>query len=290
MSRVRPAAALLAVLTCAALAGAASDSPPAPPAGAPAPTAGATATRRNALEDAKRRAVAYFASAPVAADPGWLSLFGYMHRRFGVVVRNAAGVPLHEVRAAVARPEIHAVYRRIDDPSAAVEKRQIAELPTAIDRITASALHCDRIPLPPEWPQILLNATRAGAYALTHAVLAAEWSVENGCMERSQLAALRGEQETRLVELVKARDQLTGRYDTATDIWIEAVAMLYYSGAGARVEPEWVDSMLALQRPDGGWARGPRATVSDPHATALALWVLLENLEPGAPIAWIRRS
>jgi hypothetical protein len=261
----------------------------APVGAAAADSATPGAARAAALARAKARAVAYFAGAPIAADPGWLSLFGYMHRRFGLVVRNASGVPLHEVRAGVTRPEIYAVYRRIDDPAASVDKRQIADLPTAIDRITASALHCDRIPLPEDWPQILLQATRAGAYALTHAVLAAQWSVENGCVTRERLADVRREQETRLVDLVNRRDELTGRFDAATDIWIEAIAMLYYSGGGTRVRGEWLDSLLALQRPDGGWPRAPGAKVADPHATALALWVLLENLQPAPPIAWIQR-
>jgi len=248
------------------------------------------AARNAVLEATKARALAYFTSPRITPDPGWLSLFGYMHRRFGLVVPDAAGTPLHTVRAGVARPEVFAVYRRIDDPSARVEKRQIAELPTAIDRITASALHCDRIALPDDWVQILLKATRAGAYALTHAVLAAEWSVENGCLERAEMEDLHRQQELHLVELVARRDELATRYAAATDIWIEAIAMLYYSRAGARVRDEWIDSLLAAQRPDGGWPRGPAATRSDPHATALALWIVLENLDPAPPIAWIRRS
>jgi hypothetical protein len=67
--------------------------------------------------------------------------------------------------------------------------------------------------------------------------------------------------------------------------------MLYYLGARDRVQPAWLDAMLTAQRTDGGWPLGPGATRSDPHPTALALWVLLENLEPEAPpIRWIPPS
>jgi len=250
----------------------------------------ATAVPEARLDAARGRALAYFASAVDTPDPSWLSLFGYLHRRFGLDARLATGAAPHTLRDGIARPEIWAVYRRIDDPTATVDKATIAALPTAIDRITASALHCDRIALPPDWVEILARASRAGAYALTHAVLAAEWTVENGCRRRDELAALHAEQVALLEQLIAQRAELAGRYEAATDLWIEAVAMLAYSGAADRIRDAWVVDLLALQRPDGGWPRHPRATRSDPHASALALWVLLERLQPQAPpIRWVAR-
>lgn len=240
------------------------------------------------LRAARERAVRYFAERVETADPSWLAIFGYLHRRFGVDVRLAGGAELHGLRDGVARPELAAIYRRIDDPDARVDKAAIAALPTAIDRITASALHCDRIALPPDWVEILGKASRAGAYALTHAVLASEWTVENGCLPRRDVEALHGEQVRLLEQLVEQRAALAARFESASDLWIEALAMLTYSGAGARIRPEWIADLLALQRPDGGWPRHPRAARSDPHATALALWVVLGQLQPQAPpIRWL---
>ncbi len=64
--------------------------------------------------------------------------------------------------------------------------------------------------------------------------------------------------------------------------------MLYYLGAGAEVEAAWIDALLDAQRADGGWPTRKSEARSDPHPSALALWVLLENLEPEAPrIRWI---
>lgn len=251
-------------------------------------TAAAAAADRAAVGAAQARGVRYFAEQVTAADPSWLAIFGYLQRRYGIAVHLAGGAPLHGLRDGVARPEVAAIYRRIDDPAARVDKAAIAALPTAIDRITASALHCDRIPLPPDWVEILRRASRAGAYALTHAVLATEWTVENGCRSRQELAALHDEQVALLVQLVEQRDTLAPRLAAASDLWIEAMAMLVYSGAGTRLRPEWIADLLALQRPDGGWPRHPRAAHSDPHATALALWVVTAQLQPTAPpIRWI---
>ena len=82
--------------------------------------------------------------------------------------------------------------------------------------------------------------------------------------------------------------RLAERHAASSDQWIEAISMLYYLGAGSRVRAEWIDDLLAGQRPDGGWPRHPRAALSDPHPTALALWVLLEQLQPdAAAIRWI---
>lgn len=248
------------------------------------------AAQADRLESAKTRALHYFATAVETPDPSWLSLFGYLHRRFGVDARLASGAAPHALRDGVARPEVYAIYRRIDDPTAQVDKAAIAALPTPIDRITASALHCDRIPLPDDWLAILGKASRAGAYALTHAVLATEWTVELGCRRRDEVTALHAEQVRLLEQLIEQRAALAGRYESATDLWIEAMAMLAYSGAGDRIRQPWVDDLLAAQRADGGWPRHPRATRSDPHATALALWVVLERLQPKAPpIRWIAR-
>jgi hypothetical protein len=243
------------------------------------------------LQAARDRAVAFFGQQVHAADPSWLSLFGYMHRRFGTNVKLATGKDLHDLQEGVARPETYAIYRRIDDPNATVEKAQIAALPTPIDRITASALHCDRIKLPPDWIQVLRNASHAEAYALTHAVLATEWTIENGCLERRDVEQLHAEQVKLLEDLIRSRYALAKTMAPATDLWFEAMAMLDYAGESGRIQPKWVEEMLTLQRADGGWARHPRGTKSDAHTSTLALWIVLQQLAPEAPhIRWIAQQ
>lgn len=240
------------------------------------------------LQRSKRRALDYFATRVVEVDPGWASLFGYYHRRFGLEATGAAGQALHDVPEDQLRPEMARIVRRLEDASATVEVVEIARLDSTIDRITASALHCDRIPLPGNWLDILARTSEAGGYALTHAALAGQWTLENGCLGARELAPMQARQVALLEALVADRDALAEEFEAATDIWIEALAMLYYLGAGARVPAEWVDAVIVEQRRDGGWPRHPANARSDPHASALALWVLLENLQPEAPsIVWI---
>lgn len=250
----------------------------------------AWSNRQARFEHAKDHAIHYFATHVHEADPSWLSLFGYMHRRFGIVATLASGQAAHDIQIGVQRPEVFEIYRRIDDPSAAVDKRKIAALPTAIDRITASALHCDRIPLPDDWVDILRRASVAGGYALTHSVLATEWTVENGCRTRKDVEGLHATQIAWLLTFVQKRHDLADNLDAATDMWIEAIAMLYYVGAGDMIPSEWLEEIVQIQNDDGGWSRSPHEDRSDPHASALALWVLLEHLRPGIPhTTWIRQ-
>lgn len=241
------------------------------------------------LAEARDRAIAWFASDVDEVEVGWSAIFAYLHRRFGVVVTNAEGRTLHDATEGVEPATMFEVFRRLVDPGATVDVARIAALESPIDRISASAIHCDRIPLPADWIEILRRASRMGAYALTHAVAAAGWSLENGCVSPLQLAALRAEQIRLLEQLIEARNELERRHAAASDIWIEAVAMLFYADAGDRVRPEWIEAVLDLQWPNGGWPAHPRASEADPHTTALALWVVLEVLEPDAPrVQWLR--
>ncbi len=253
------------------------------------------------IQHALDRGLDYFRANVRETDPSWASLFGYMHRRFGLTATIRGGEPLHGAPPRDERHPMAGIYRRIDDSSAAVDKRRIAELESTVDRITASALHCDRIALPSDWVEILTKASEFGGYALTHSALAGEWTIENGCLSWGDLAATRQRQIVLLVQHVgrfadgMANDPGTPENDlgnagdgTGMDIWIESIVMLYYLRAGSRVEPQWIEALLAAQRLDGGWPRNARSQRSDPHPTALALWVLLEQLHTDAPpISWI---
>jgi hypothetical protein len=247
-------------------------------------------TSENTPERALDRGLGYFREHVHEVDPGWANLFDYMNRRFQVEATTADGQPLHEVAERQERQEMAEIFRRLVDPAADIEKRRIAELESTIDRITASALHCDRIPLPGDWVQILEKSSDFGGYALTHSALAGEWTFENGCRSWDELAGLRRRQIELLIEQVEEGFEQPQAGEASLDIWIESIVMLYYLGAGSRVNPEWIDTLLEQQRRDGGWPRSHRAKGSNPHPTALALWVLLEQLQPDAPaITWVAR-
>jgi hypothetical protein len=238
-----------------------------------------------APEAAQESAIRFFAARVEGTDPSWAAIFPYLERRYGLVVRDARGAPLRAPAASGARGELAAVYRRLFDPAATIRPERIAALPSAIDRLTALALHCDRIALPPDFRDALGRATELGGYALTHAALAGQWTLENRCAGFAELRPLQAEQVERLAALAGDRAGLGASHEAGYDLWIEALAMLHYLGAGGRVRGDWLAELLASQREDGGWSRSPREDRSDPHATALALWVLLETLHPEAPPA-----
>lgn len=213
-----------------------------------------------------------------------------MHRRFGLELVLADGSTPYGPRAATSGA-LARIYRRVSDPSARATRAEVAALPTAIDRITATALHCDTVGIPADWVEVLRKATRAGAYALTHAALALQWTLENGCLPEIATLALQVEQAEALEAMAADRAGLLERHALGLDIWLEAIAMLHYLGEGERVRAGWLDDLLGFQRPDGGWPNHPRDARSHPHPTALALWILLERLEPEAPrVAWLPRG
>jgi len=243
---------------------------------------------RSPLERSLARGVAWFEAHVAQVDPSWASVLGYLQRRFGFSLRLASGELAHAAGGGSARPEIAGLYRRLEDPDARVDPRAIAALPSQTDRMTALALHCDQLGLPERWPELLRSASLAGGYALTHAALARAWTLENGCLPPQALAPLAREQGDLLAALVARADENADPRLPSTDQWIEALALLYYTGERERVRPEWIEALLAAQRRDGGWAVKPDAPRSDPHTTALALWVLLENVSPETPpTRWI---
>lgn len=240
------------------------------------------------VESARARAVGYFAAHVEGPDPSWASLFGYMHRRFGLEAADARGRPLHAPAPLDAAAGWAAIYRRLDDPGATLSSERVAAIASQTDRMTALALHCDTLGTPENWPDVLRAASDAGGYALTHAALATRWTLENGCMSRARLADVEQMQRDRLALMATSRDALERTFANGTDLWLESMSMLYYLEGGDRIDPAMLREVIALQRPDGGWPAHAKRTGSDPHATALALWVLLENERPDtAPIQWI---
>jgi hypothetical protein len=250
--------------------------------------AGIDGCGRDPIEAARERAVQYFAVRVHSADPSWAAIFGYLHRRYGIEAVDANGRALHVPAEDERRPEMGAIYRRLWNADATVRIEQIAALASSIDRMSASALHCDRIPLPANWETVLRHASSVGGYALTHAVVAAQWTLDNGCRSAADLEGLQAAQVVFLERLAGTRDDLLASQEAGNDIWIEALAMLAYLGAEEKLRPGWLAALLASQNDDGGWSRGRRGAGSDPHPTALAIWVLSAQLQPDLPpVPWI---
>jgi hypothetical protein len=115
--------------------------------------------------------------------------------------------------------------------------------------------------------------SRFGSYSLTHAVLAARWSVENDCLEEKDLSVF-------LQDVIQRLEALVEKPGIPADLRIESIAMLLYAGAQARIKNEWIQDIVATQQQDGGWLPASEWENPSQHTTFLALWVLLEALYP----------
>ena len=246
---------------------------------------------RPAPESARDRALEYLESVGTA-DASWSYLGPHLGRRFGLELPLADGRALGATDwSQDADVPTLAPFRRLFDPQASTRRDDIRALESPSDQMLAVALHCDRLGVPEDWRAALERATDVGGYAATHAALALSWSLENGCIHWVDATALRHRQVGVLVSIVENVDALESDDPNAADVWVEALALLYYGDARSRVQPEWLDRLLRLQRPDGGWPEHPRAPESSAHTTAFALWVLSEEtLSPKGSAAMIPRD
>jgi hypothetical protein len=171
-----------------------------------------------------------------------------------------------------------AIFRRLMDPSASATAAEVEALRMPIDQVTAMAIHCQAVPLPADYFLTLDEMVDLGGYALTHAVIAGQWLLENGCAPEATIAERR---QRYLEALVRQIDKEEG---LLTDRRVEAMATLFYLGAGEHARSEWIDFVLQRQLPDGQWpgyANQPQTP--NAHTTLMALWLLLEARSVGSP-------
>jgi len=214
-------------------------------------------------------------------EPYGLLFLDVMHRRFGVPQFADALERYDQVLAE--RPKeapLLRVLRRIADANNPLRPDDWEHVQTHGDRILAAALYCDRQGLPPWFADVLVNAVKAGGYALTHALLAWVWIQDNRC----KLAAPLGFAE----EMYRAVAAILEEQPTmVNDLKLEAAAFLCLARQGARVAPGFVRHVVAIQNFDGGWGKLDDADPAKPHesswhSTILALLLLLHVQFTGA--------
>jgi len=171
-----------------------------------------------------------------------------------------------------------AVFRRLMDPSATVTAADIEGLRMPIDQVTGMAIHCQRIPLPADYLMTLDEMVQMGGYAMTHAIIASQWLIENGCVPAATMDERRQRHVDALVRQIEKEEGLL------TDRRVEALATLFYIGGGDHARQEWLDFVLQRQLADGQWpgyANQPQTP--NAHTTLMALWLLLEARSEGRP-------
>jgi len=230
--------------------------------------------REDAIAAAVARAERYLQARGPRIDPLMTYVLARLERRYGLAwtAQQRDGA----LAAAAASPQL-GLFRRLVDPQARPDPGALATIENQSDRLILSALYCRELGAPPA-ADLETFARKPGA-DVAHGALALQWLVENGCLTREAAAPLR---QLFVDELVTEIAQAP-----AVDVGIESTAMLEYVGAADRIQPAWVDAILAAQHPDGGWGERPPDPSND-HTTALALWVLLaQSGRPRVDVPWV---
>jgi hypothetical protein len=219
------------------------------------------------LHTAVAKAINFFARS---REPHALLWLDVMHRRFGI--EEFADALQRFDRVLTEQPKqspVLRVLRRMADHDNPLRIEDMEAVSHPSDRIIVCALYCDRLGLPPSFPDVLAKAVRAGGYYLPHVLLAWVWIRENGC----ELALPDGfiDDVCRVNAAMVNNDPMT-----VSDLKLEAAAILYLAGQGALVDNVFVGSVIVTQNDDGGWRRSPDGNGgSDWHATILGLLLLL---------------
>jgi hypothetical protein len=207
------------------------------------------------------------------------ALLGFLDRKFTVPgLSELAETARHQFDPCAAEGQgFPTTYFRLIEPGKFPKPEEIHAIPGLTGRVVAQALHCDWLPLDAEFWPALENMARHGGYGLTHAMLASRWIEENGCTVTTERdKALEDNWTGQLSHLMDGKD-------IPTDLRAEGLAMIFYAGKGPLIGARSIEPLLGAQEPDGGWALNSDHPKSHAHATALALWVLLEFRYPNAP-------
>lgn len=207
-------------------------------------------------------------------EPYGLLFLDIMHRRFGVPEFADA---LERYDAVMAeRPDeapLLRVLRRIADADNPIQPDDWDHVKIHTDRMLVCALYCDRLGLPPEFAETLVRDVKAGGYYATHALLAWIWVQDNRCEVRLPDGFV--EEMYRTVAAI-----IDEQPTTINDLKLEAAAFLCLARQGSRVNPRFVQRVVAIQNEDGGWGKLDVVDPAKPdesswHSTILALLLLL---------------
>jgi hypothetical protein len=219
------------------------------------------------LDTAVAQAIGFFDGSRDSHALLWLDV---MHRRFGI--EQFADALQHYDQLLTEEPEqapLRRVFRRLADRDNPLQPEDWTAVSHPSDRIVVSALYCDRVGLPPSFPEVLARAASKGGYYLTHVLLAWFWIRENGY--ESALP------DGFVSNVYSANAAIINDDPTiVSDLRLEAAAFLWLAGQGALIDAAFVERVVASQNEDGGWgASQDGRSGSDWHSTTLGLLFLL---------------
>ena len=239
-------------------------------------------TTKGRLHTAVANAIRFFEGSREPFALLWLDV---MHRRFGIEEFAAALQRFDQVLTEQPKHlRLLRVLRRMADYDNPLEIEDLEAVSHPSDRIIVSALYCDRLGLPPSFPEVLAKAVKAGTYYLPHVLLAWFWIQENG----HELALPDG-----FVDDMYSANAAIINNDprVVSDLKLEAAAFLYLAGQGALVDDVFVESVIVTQNDDGGWGKSRDGQGdSDWHATVLGLLLLLHVKFPADSVEIVNHT
>ncbi len=212
-------------------------------------------------------AISYLENSDEAYALLWLDV---MYRRFGIE-EFADALPRYDqmLSQQTTQWSIFDVFRRISVYDTPMQASVLDDVGAPTDIIISRALYCDRFGLPSDYSELLDDAVNQGGYYLTHVLLACIWIQENGC--ESALPHGFIEQVYSATAVIINRNPLV-----VNDLTLEAAAFLHLAGQGERINPSFVNRVLASQNDDGGWEKDSNGhDGSYWHSTILGLLLLL---------------
>lgn len=181
-------------------------------------------------------------------------------------------------------PELNATYLMLydvyfDGKSApeqpdSVVRKYLKDNLYEIDGLTVWSMFCRKYPLPANYLKILRENAAMGNFELTHAGYQLANVMRLGCMKPTEETESLKEDIAQKLVLQIGSEEKTKYSD---EIKYQAIGVLYYLGRADLVKQQYIDMLVHNQNADGGWGLSlDEAPGSDVHASAMALWALLE--------------
>jgi len=221
-------------------------------------------------------------------------IYSYLHKKYDLKNLFPKEYIFQKIQKLKASNQTHKqallLYRTVDKNFIISEDYLQLGFDGATDEILLKALYCNHFPPDDNFLETLKIYADKGGYDLTHSLLALQWLKENNCIQTYWEEMFEGKSQLITTEdyIIKQNLELIDAADNYNDLFIEAIAFVQYAGYHSLIKHEWVQNIIALQQMDGGWKRSSTHNESDIHASLLALWALLEWVDPGNSVLWIR--
>ena len=217
-------------------------------------------------------AISYLENSDEAYALLWLDV---MYRRFGIEeFADALSRYDQMLSEQTTQWSIFDVFRRISVYDTPMQASVLDDVVAPTDIIISYALYCDRYGLPSDYSTLLDDAVNQGGYYLTHVLLACIWIQENGF--ESALPHGFIDHVYSATAVIINRNPMV-----VNDLTLEAAAFLHLVGQGERINPSFLNRVLASQNDDGGWEKDPNGyDGSYWHSTILGLLFLLHVKAP----------